>query len=72
MACDVCGKTGVDLDCLLDEFQTGDIKQVCSGCGKEVNDHLWKLRELTRKANASFLKRFMNEKRENIAIRNKG
>lgn len=69
MGCDVCGKTGVYLTGLRDEFQTDDIKEVCSECGESINDHLWQLRELTRKANATFLKRYIGERKKKLGTK---
>jgi len=60
MACDICGKTGVDLEDIKSEYQTDDIKQICSPCVKKINDHIWKLRKMTNKMNESWTKRFMD------------
>lgn len=68
--CDVCKKEAY-LTSLKEEFQTGEIKNVCDACGADINEHYWKIRELTRKANASFLRRFISEKRQNIALKSK-
>jgi len=70
MACDLCSKTGTYLTDLKVEYQTEDIKQVCSDCGTLINDHLWNLRKLSNKVNQSFLKRFMTEKKQNLATKN--
>lgn len=70
MECDLCSKTGTYLTSLRYEYKTEDIKQVCSDCGILINDHLWKLRKLSNKANESFLKRFMIEKKQNLATKN--
>ena len=59
MACDICGKTGTFLVPLLSLYQTDDIKEICSECEKKVNDHLWKMKEMSTKMNTNFLIRFM-------------
>ena len=59
MACDICSKTGTSLVDLYSQYQTDTIKQICSECEKKVNDHLWKLREMSTKMNTNFLIRFM-------------
>jgi len=59
MACDICGKTGETLEDLKSEYQTKDIKQICSKCLCEINDHIWKLRKMSNKMNESWGRRFM-------------
>ena len=59
MACDICGKTGVYLEDFRKEYQTDDIKQACSKCVKEVNDHIWKIRHMNDKIEKSFTVRFI-------------
>lgn len=59
MACDICGKTGVPLEPLLEDYQTDDIKDLCGPCAKSVNTHLWKLRAMSQKMNCVWLKSFM-------------
>ena len=46
MACDMCGKTGTNLEQLNDKYKTDDIQSVCSKCSTLLNDHLYKLRKV--------------------------
>lgn len=66
MACDICGKNIEILEELQSQYQTKEIKQVCSTCVREVNDHIWKLREMTTKINDHWTKRFMSAMRKKL------
>jgi hypothetical protein len=59
MACDICGKTGIHLERFRNDYQTKNIKEACSDCVKEVNDHIWKIRALNNKIEKSFTLRFI-------------
>jgi len=59
MACDICGKVGTYFEPLRDRYQTEEIKQACSDCVKEINDHIWKIREMNSKIEQSFIRKFM-------------
>ena len=59
MTCDICKKTGTELEPLLEIYQTEDIKSLCPKCSKITNDHLWKVRRMANKMTSSLLKRFM-------------
>lgn len=59
MACDICGKTGTTLVPLLDSYRTDAIKDICPSCEEMVNDHLWKLKDMSSKMYTNFFKRFM-------------
>ena len=59
MACDICGKSEMNLQHLNKEYQDDKIKDLCSECSKKVNDHLWTLRLWSSKMNESFLKQWM-------------
>lgn len=63
MACDICGKTGVHLEKLRDEYRTDEVSDLCSGCMRITNDNLWKTRSLAHKMTQSLVKRFMMELR---------
>ncbi len=63
MACDICGKPAGNPETLVERYATEDIKEICSSCMKQVNDHLWKLRAMSNKMNESFLKQFMQNLR---------
>jgi len=66
MACDICGKTGTHLTDLQSQYQTDDIKQVCSKCGDDVNRQLDKLRALTHGMVRTWLKKFMKNKKVDL------
>lgn len=66
MACDICGKTGCNLETLNTQYQTDDIKDICSDCSRMVNNQLWKIRKINQKFCEYFLVSFMREKK-NIA-----
>jgi hypothetical protein len=64
MACDICGKTGVQLEDLMEQYQTKDIKQICSDCSSDVNKHLDKLRSMTFGIMRTWLKKYMANKKK--------
>lgn len=57
--CDICGETGITLIHLLDVYQTEDIKEVCIGCEKVIDTHLFKIKSATTNINRTWLKRFV-------------
>lgn len=59
MACDMCGKTGTELEFLTEALKTDEIQQICSDCKVAVNKHLDKVRRLNRSFLDNTLKRFM-------------
>lgn len=59
MACDTCGKTGVELVKLIDIYKTEEICDVCKDCEKEINKQLWKIKGITADIQKGLLKRFM-------------
>jgi len=67
MACDICDKKGTALEDIVPNYQTKDIQCVCPECASIVNDHLWKLRAMSRKQENVFLKLFMKERKVNLA-----
>jgi hypothetical protein len=69
MACDICDKKGTELINLVADYQTKDIACVCPECASRVNDHLWKLRAMSRKQENIFLKIFMKENKVNLATK---
>lgn len=64
MACDICGKTGCDLEQLKSEYQTDKISDLCSDCLRDVNKHLWEVRKMEMKMTMGLVKRFMTNLRE--------
>jgi hypothetical protein len=60
--CDICGNEGPLID-LRSEYQTRDIKQLCSVCEKEVNAQNSKLLEVAMNLKQSWLKRWMTNRR---------
>jgi len=64
MSCDICGKNGVYLDVLREEYQTEEIKDLCPDCMQIVNDHLWKIKKIQIKMTQSLLKQFLSLLRE--------
>ena len=59
MACDICGKNTEVLETIKDQYQTDEIKQICSTCCNDINDHIWELTKMMNKLNDSWTKRFM-------------
>lgn len=57
--CDLCGKPHSYLESLKDEYQTESITQVCGECASLINNHLWKVRELTHGIIRTAVKRFI-------------
>ena len=43
MACDLCGKKGVQLIALRDMYKTNDVSDICSSCEAVVNKQLRKI-----------------------------
>lgn len=72
MACDICGKTGVELEDLLKSYATKQIQQVCPGCLKTVNKQLWDIKELSTKFTQTGLKRFMRVMRRKLTSKKQG
>lgn len=69
MACDTCGKTGVDLVKLLDTYKTEEICDVCKDCEREINKQLWKIKKITGDIQQGLLRRFMTNMRSAIRAR---
>lgn len=72
MACDICGKTGRNLEQLRDCYQLKEIKEVCDSCKTKLNKQHAKLQrnmhfqmELTLKAHMLGLRRKARKEREN-------
>lgn len=66
MSCDTCGKSTTDLVALRDDYQTREIKSVCRGCEKVINDKLLSIRLVTATINESLIRRFMENLRSKI------
>jgi len=64
MACDICGKVGIETVTLLDSYQTNTIKVICPECEKVVNSHLSKVRSVTHNILCDLMKRFMANRKE--------
>lgn len=64
MACDTCGKTGVDLESVMPDYQTDDIKQICRSCNQLISDHRWKVRRMQNIMLFGMVKGFMVNFRE--------
>lgn len=65
MACDVCGKTGVDLEQFREPYQTKDIKEACPDCVKKIDDHILKIRRMNDNIEKLFTKQFI----ENLRVK---
>ena len=63
MACDICGKTNVELTDLRSEYKTDDIAQLCSSCADVVNSKRDSLLAMTNKILRTLLTRFMRERK---------
>lgn len=59
MACDICGETGRPLELLHEHYQTNKIKEACPDCTKIINKHIWDIREMNRKIEHSFTRKFI-------------
>ena len=66
MACDICGKTNIQLTDLRSEYKTEDIAQLCSSCADVVNDKRNSLLTLTNKILRTLLTAFMREKKKEV------
>ena len=44
ITCDVCGRSG-EVVRLLDGYATQDVREVCEGCMRLIDDRLWKLQK---------------------------
>lgn len=67
--CDLCGKpvsSSYDLEQLLSSYQTESVVDVCVSCRKDINAHLWKVRELYEPLVARVLKRYIRFRRMEI------
>jgi len=64
--CDICGKEGAYLDNIRAEYRTDEIQDVCDECRSQINDHLWKLQDMTRKMNQHWLKTFMQNMKKRL------
>lgn len=65
--CDLCSKNTPHLEQLNDQYQTETIKQICSGCSRMVNNHLWEVRKLTNGIIKNAVTRFMVERKMKMA-----
>lgn len=63
MACDICGDIEKDLEDLMEDFKTSDIKNVCHDCERVLHKKYHKLLSMTRKMNIHFVKIFMKNLR---------
>jgi hypothetical protein len=59
MACDMCGKKGVDLATLSERYKTKDVQSICSSCDRILNSHLHKMRAVTDGLLKTMMKRFI-------------
>lgn len=64
--CDLCGKRDCYTEDLLDRYRTDDIIDICSDCRKVVNEHLDKIRALSRKFEENAVKAFLMNLREKL------
>lgn len=63
MACDICGATGQAHIDVRPNYQTDEIKAICPGCEKVVNEQAYKLMSWAQKLREELCKRFMRERR---------
>lgn len=68
MACDICGATGLVHNVLKPNYQTEDIKAICPGCEKLVNDRALKLMSWAQRLREELCKRFMRERRAKFLV----
>jgi hypothetical protein len=62
----MCGKrveSQYDLSQLMKSYATTSIKDVCKDCEKEINSHLWKVRELYEPLVCRAIKKYMRYRR---------
>ena len=57
--CDICGDKNTWCESLVQDYKVKGVDNVCGKCGRKINDHLWKLRKLSKQINQSFLKTFV-------------
>jgi len=63
MACDICSKSGVPVESLLEAYQSREIRYVCTECASVINAKNSSLLSMVLKMKADLLKRFMSERR---------
>jgi len=66
MACDICGAKGLEHIALLECYQTAEIKTICPGCEKIVNDEARELGTWAQRVHETLCKRFMTNRRTNF------
>lgn len=65
MACDICGKTHVQLNSLLSIYQTTDVSDVCQTCEDSINKQLRKVRKVTHNILTDAMNRFISNLKRN-------
>lgn len=58
--CDICGKAELILFPLNPPYKTKDIELLCPDCYKLVDEHLWKVKQLSNKMTEVFIIEFMS------------
>jgi hypothetical protein len=69
MACDLCGKVGVEMVDLRDQYKSELIAQVCDPCRKELDAQLWKIRGVATKWTDGIFKRWMHNRKADLSGR---
>lgn len=67
MSCDMCQKTGTELNSLLGIYQTDEIKMLCPECEKIITKQLKRAQSVAHNIQCGLLKRFMAEFRKKKA-----
>lgn len=63
MTCDICFKTGVKLTELRDVYKVPKIQHICDDCLKDVESHLFAIRNMQVKMEQHMIKRLLRYKR---------
>ena len=66
--CDICGEQSADLSMLYEKYQIDGMKDLCSDCGRELNDAHSKITGIANKLRDSWVCNFLRAfKKKNAA-----
>lgn len=68
MACDLCGKKGVQLEDLLSIYKTDDVQQICGSCASLATKQVSKAQRVAGLIQRGWVKRWLTNKREEFRL----